>query len=270
MTTSTLTLPRETNTQIDQQRKQEKAAYERDGYVVVPQIISAQKLAEVRNMIDQAMAGTIKPDRVAKPDFKIQYEPGVKDDPNTSRTEKIRIMFDLCHTHQFFWDLATCPEILDAVENLIGPNINLYTDQMFAKPARHGSEVPYHQDSAYWPKAEPRLLSCWLAIDDVTIENGCVRFIPGTHKTVIPHFNDKTRKTNPIGIKPEQVQSEQEIPVEMKAGSASFHHSLAVHRSFPNNSNRSRRGLVIIYMPADLKFNDQWDFEYGFPAVRRK
>jgi phytanoyl-CoA hydroxylase len=267
MTNSILT-PEAGETRSTQSKQSLKEMYDRDGFVVVPNIIPSERLAEVRLMIDKVMDGSVRPNKVSKADFKINYEPSMKDDPNVPRAQKIRVIFDLCHSHDFFWDLATSPEILDAVESLIGPNIKLYTDQMFAKPAHHGSEVPYHQDSAYWPNAEPRLISCWLAVDDVTVQNGCVRYIPGSHKKEIPHFNDKTRKTNPIGIREEDVDSHREVPVEIKAGSAIFHHSLTVHRSFPNESDHSRRGLVMIYMPADIQFYSEWKSEYGFPVVR--
>lgn len=154
------------------------------------------------------------------------------------------------------------------MENLIGTDIRFYTDQMFAKPAKHGSEVPYHHDSAYWPAAEPRLLSCWLAIDDVTVQNGCVRYIPGSHRLHVPHHVIETDNPNNLTIQPGTIDPSREVPVEMKAGSMMVHDSLTVHRSLPNMSDRSRRGLVMIYLPADLRFFSKWDFKYGFPLVR--
>jgi hypothetical protein len=235
---------------------------------VIPDVLSPARLAELRAMIDGAMDGTVRPDKVADADFQIQWEPSVKDKPGVARRDKIRVIFHLCHTHSFFWDLATSDAMLDRVENLIGPDIKLYTDQMFCKPARHGSEVPWHHDSAYWPDAEPGLLSCWLAIDDVTIENGCVRFIPGSHKNYVPHHEIVTDNPNNVTVQPGTVDAAKEVPVEIKAGSMSVHHSLCVHRSLPNMSDRPRRGLVMIYLPADLKFVRPWNFKYGFKQVR--
>jgi ectoine hydroxylase-related dioxygenase (phytanoyl-CoA dioxygenase family) len=183
-----------------------------------------------------------------------------------ARRDKARCVYQLGHTHPYSRGHVTRPEILDMVEQLIGPNIKLYTDQTFIKPAHHGSEVPFHQDSAYWPAAEPRLLSCWLAIDDATIENGCVRMIPGSHRRPVPHREfDGVQQ---YGLLEEDVDASQEVPVEVPAGSAMFHHSLTIHRSFPNTSNRSRRGIVSIYLPADLHFHQPWPFPYGFQLVR--
>jgi len=251
-----------------------KQQFDRDGFVIVPDIINQEKLAELRTVIDGVLDGSVKPETDSsfrgKPidDFHIQYEPLVRDDPNVPRSEKIRIVFHMTHTHPYFRELSRCDEIVNVVEALIGPNVRYYTDQMFVKPAKHGSEVPWHQDSAYWPDAEPRLLSCWLAIDDVTIENGCVRFIPGTHRESLPHETIETINPNKVTTQTQYVEAEKEVPVVMKAGSASFHHSLTVHRSLPNNSDMGRRALIMIYLPADLKFIREWNFDYGFELIR--
>jgi ectoine hydroxylase-related dioxygenase (phytanoyl-CoA dioxygenase family) len=248
---------------------EQRAFYEASGFVVMPDVLNPSQLAELRTMVDRAMDGTIKPDRVpGLDDFQIQWEPTVKDDPKVARRDKIRVIFHLTHAHSYFWKLATSKTMLDAVENLIGPDIRFYTDQMFCKPAKHGSEVPWHHDSAYWPDAEPNLLSCWLAIDDVTIENGCVRFIPGSHRGNYPHHIIETTNPNNLTVQPGFADPSKEVPVEIKAGSMSVHHSLCVHRSLPNRSDRSRRGLVMIYLPADLKFLRPWNFKYGFKLVR--
>lgn len=250
---------------------QQRECFDENGFVVVPDVLDQTQLAELRSMVDKALDGTISSDCDPNAaDFHIQWEPTVQDDPNVARRDKIRVLFHLCHTHSYFWKLATSAAVLDAVENLIGPDIKLYTDQMFCKPAKHGSEVPWHHDSAYWPAAEPNLLSCWLAIDDVTIENGCVRFIPGSHKSYVPHHEIVTTNPNNITCQPGTVDPTKEVPVEIKAGSMSIHHSLCVHRSLPNMSNRARRGLVMIYLPADLKFTQPWKFKYRFRLVRGK
>lgn len=252
-----------------------RETFDRDGFVIVPDLISPDKLAQVRRMIDGVVDQSVRPNLPVKigpslDAFHMQLEVKVKDDPSVPMRDKIRVVFHMTHTHTYFRDLSRSPEILDAVEALIGPNIRYYTDQMFVKPARHGTEVPWHQDSAYWPDAEPRLLSCWLAIDDVTEENGCVRFLPGTHRAAVRHKEFTEHVGNSIGTSPEigGFDTASEVPVVMKAGSASFHHSLTLHRSLPNTSDRGRRGLIMIFLPADLKFHRPWNFAYGFQLVR--
>lgn len=264
---------------------EQKHFFSENGYLVIPNLISDEALEELRSMVDRVLDGTLAPAEGggvnggggggAVRDFHLQLEPAIKDDPAIPRREKIRVVFHLCHTHPYFWGHATRPEILDAVRGLLGPRIKLYTDQMFVKPARHGSEVPFHQDHAYWTNIEPaNMLTCWLALDDATIENGCVRVIPGTHKQRIPHIHlDNAVQTT--GIPAESLDASLEVPVEIKAGGAMFHHSLVVHRSFPNDSDKGRRGLATIYMPSDFTFVDPnipsvsggWGFPYGFKDI---
>ena len=162
---------------------------------------------------------------------------------------------------------ATRPEIIEVAEALLGADVRLYTDQIFVKPPHHGSEVPFHQDHAYWKALEPyHMVSCWLALDDATIENGCVRMLPATHHRLLPHRDFEGPQS--LGLLPADVDASDETPVEIKAGSAMFHHSLTIHRSFPNVSDGGRRGLVTIYAPDEIQFVQPWDFRYGFQKVR--
>src|ERR687885_1261092 len=243
-------------------RATQKARFDRDGFITIPNLLSPEQLAALRARIDQALSG-------AEPqfgDFDIQWEPAVKDDPTVPREQRIRVMFHLCHRDHFFWEHATRPEILDVIENLLGPDIKLYTDQLFVKPPHHGSDVAYHQDSAYWPIDPPALITCWVAIDEATVENGCVHVIPGSHRMPVEH-RDRT-ETQSRGILPAEVDVSREVPVSLPAGGAMFHHSLLIHRSHPNSSPRYRRGLATIYLSANSRLSEPWDFKYGFRLLR--
>lgn len=253
--------------------QEQKAFFEENGYLVVPDIISPAELERLRAMVDGVLEGRVRPELpepgsgIPAEDFQIQWEPSIRDDAGISRREKVRVVFHLCHTHPFFRAHAVRPELISVAENLLGPGLKLYTDQMFVKPAHHGSAVPFHQDSGYWPAVRPHgMLSCWTALDDATIENGCVHYIPGTHRALIPHH--EFQGVQQYGLLDEQLDVSREVPVELKAGSAVFHHSLTVHRSFPNRSDKGRRGLITIYMPANLEFVQPWPFPYGFQPVR--
>ena len=250
--------------------EQYRRTFDERGYVVVPDLLTPAELAELRRNVDAVMDGTVKPEfpnlRGDTDDFDIQWEPATRNDPNLKRRDKLRVVFHLCHTLSFFWRHATRPRTLDVVAALLGPDVKLYTDQLFFKPAHHGSEVPFHQDSGYWPDWEPKLLTCWVAIDDATLANGCVRVIPGTHKKQLPHHHFPN-STQTEGLLESEVEVSKEVPVEIRAGSAMFHHSLLIHRSFPNTSDRSRRGLATIYLPADLKTKRN-TFKWGFKTIR--
>jgi len=246
----------------------QKAFFAENGFLVVPDLLNAEQLAELRLMVDRVLAGEIKPDHGdGLNDFELQMEPALISNPEIPRSEKIRVAFHLCHTHSYFWSHVTRPEILNVVADLIGPQIMVYTDQLFVKPPHHGSEVPFHQDHAYWLNVEPyNMLSCWVALDDATVENGCVHMLPGTHDRLIPHH--EYEGTQKYGLLESELDISREIPIEIKAGGAMFHHSLTVHRSFPNRSDKGRRGLSSIYMPAESTFVKPWNFKYGFKQIR--
>src|SRR5690606_72937 len=125
--------------------------FDRDGFVTVPDLISPATLAELRRHVDGVLDGDLKPDLTDSPEFQTQWEPRVRHDASLPRRQKVRVVFHLTHSHTWFRDLSRAAEILDLIEALIGPDIRYYTDQMFVKPPRVGSEVPWHQDAAYWP-----------------------------------------------------------------------------------------------------------------------
>jgi ectoine hydroxylase-related dioxygenase (phytanoyl-CoA dioxygenase family) len=80
-----------------------------------------------------------------------------------------------------FLNYARNPKILDMVEQLIGPDIALWNMSFFAKPALNGKKTPMHQDGEYWPILPLATCTVWIAIDEATVENGCLRYIPGSH-----------------------------------------------------------------------------------------
>ncbi|MBA3707547.1 MAG: phytanoyl-CoA dioxygenase family protein [Planctomycetes bacterium] len=241
---------------------QEKAHFDTNGYLIVRDILSPAQLSELRTQIARSLAGN----EPQFGDFEIQWEPACAGRADLPRSQRIRVMFNLCHRDPWFWGHATRPELVDVVENLIGPDLELYTDQMFVKGPYHGSEVPYHQDSPYWPIEPEGILSCWLAVDDATEENGCVRVIPGSHKQAITHSSFSGAQS--LGLHQHQVDAAKEVPMVMSAGSCMFHHSLLIHRSLPNTSPAPRRGLVSIYVAAATRFTGPWDFRYGFKTIR--
>ena len=107
---------------------------------------------------------------------------------------------------------------------------------------------------AYWPFDPPEMISAWVALDDTSMENGCVRFFAGSHKLgLLPHASSNV-KGNSLGLVDHPaVDALPEHAIEVKRGSVVLHHALTVHHSQPNQSNRSRRGLVYVYMSPKVK-----------------
>lgn len=184
----------------------------------------------------------------------VQIEPMVKSgelEEDSVRFNNVRKIWNLTKYDALFKEYARHPAILDVVHSLLGPNLKIYVDQTLCKPPRVGSAKPPHQDSAYWTSIDPpNLVICWMALDDATEENGCMRFIPGSHKLgVIEH-----KHLEDFRVEDEKVDYAREVAVPLKAGGCSFHHSLAMHRTDLNTSPDRRIGLTVAYMDAESKY----------------
>ena len=148
-----------------------------------------------------------------------------------------------------FHDLLWNPAFLLPAYQLLGKKFRLFHDQLFSKPAKHGGVVAWHQDFSYWTWTQPMAhLTCWIGLDDATEENGCMHYIPGSHrwglleKTGLAGDMDSVREV----LTPEQVPDfENQCPVVLKKGEASFHHPLMMHGSYENRSDKPRRATVI-------------------------
>lgn len=148
-----------------------------------------------------------------------------------------------------FHDILWAPAFRMAAYQIIGKNYRLFHDQLFSKPAKHGGVVAWHQDFSYWTWTSPmNHLTAWIALDEVNTDNGCMFYIPGSHKwgllekTGLAGDMDSVREV----LTEEQIEDfEHSIPVELAIGHASFHHPLLMHGSYENKSERSRRATLI-------------------------
>ena len=148
-----------------------------------------------------------------------------------------------------FHDLLYSPAARIAAYQLLGAPVRFFHDQLFVKPPRHGGVVSWHQDFSYWQWTQPMAhLTCWIALDDATTENGCLHYVPGSHRwglLPVTGLSGDMESVKEI-LEPWQVEVFQNrVPVELKAGEAVLHHPLVMHGSFQNRSSDPRRGAVI-------------------------
>jgi len=147
-----------------------------------------------------------------------------------------------------FHDLLWNPAFLMPSCQLLGGAVRFWHDQLFCKPAHHGGVVAWHQDYSYWTRTQPMAhLSCWIGLDDSTRENGCVHYVPGSHRwplLPITGLANDMRAVESV-LSDEQKEQFKPVPIELKKGECSFHHPLMLHGSFANKSGRPRRGAVI-------------------------
>ena len=161
-----------------------------------------------------------------------------------------------CHLHvEWICDLATHPAVLDAVEDIIGPDILIHSSTIFTKYAGDEKFVSWHQDSHYWGLSEPRLVSAWIALTDSTVDNGCLRVLPGTHTRAFAHL-EEPQQTNILSrgtTVNDVVDVAHAIDIVLQAGQMSFHHANLIHGSKANTSAGPRIGVAVRYVATAVK-----------------
>jgi ectoine hydroxylase-related dioxygenase (phytanoyl-CoA dioxygenase family) len=121
-----------------------------------------------------------------------------------------------------------------------------------------GVEKPYHQDSPYFPIEPMSLVTCWIALDNVTIENGCLWVVPGSHRLgPLPHSERwMVGDREDMRVPETEFNRNEEVPITLTPGSCSFHHSLILHMSHPNKTQTARRGLAFHYMTSKSRWTN--------------
>ena len=147
-----------------------------------------------------------------------------------------------------FHDLLWNPSFTVPASQLLEGPVRFWHDQLFCKPPLHGGCVAWHQDYSYWTRTQPMAhLSCWIGLDDSTRDNGCVYYIPGSHRWDLLPITGLAGDMDAINacLNEEQQKQFKPLAIELKKGEASFHHPLMIHGSYENRTNRPRRAAVI-------------------------
>jgi ectoine hydroxylase-related dioxygenase (phytanoyl-CoA dioxygenase family) len=147
-----------------------------------------------------------------------------------------------------FHDVLWNPAFLVPASQLLGGAVRFWHDQLFCKPARHGGVVAWHQDYSYWTRTQPMAhLTCWIGLDDATRDNGCLQYIPGSHRWNLLPITGLAGGMDAINevLTPEQRERFRPAAIELKKGQCSFHHPLMIHGSQANRTDGPRRATVI-------------------------
>ena len=220
--------------------------FQLDGFLKVEDVLTASEVNALGEHADLIAAG--KAPHI--PASSLQLEPVFRDGAAVAdRVLATRKLFNMAVYDDLLWAHVTNPAVVDIVADLLGTDdLKMYGDQLFMKSPVTGSAQPWHQDSASWRDIFPMdLVTAWAAIDDATLDNGCLRFVPGTHRW---GMLDRARLAHFI---PDlETAAWPAVPVPVRAGSISFHHSLTLHTSSPNTSAQRRRAYAVHYMRAGL------------------
>jgi len=235
--------------------------YQYDGFLVKDNLLPGDLIATMRERITDIGAGRV-------PDFPqsdIEFEPSGNDGVSTTPRKINRC----AENDSVFMSAACRAEILDIVEPLIGPDIKLFGSQCFMKPPG-GVQKPYHQDSAYFTIEPVSLVTCWIALDDVTVENGCMWVIPGSHVDGIYDHSQPWEVAGRVDMQvpDDSIDRSREVSITLSSGSCSFHHSVLLHRSGPNLTDSHRRGLAVHYMSSRSRWTHPTKTKPIYPLLR--
>jgi hypothetical protein len=215
-------------------------AYRRNGQVTPAWRLPPPLLARMRASLDRLIAARpdVRPDFIALPHVPWEGPGG----PEIARE---------------FFEYATTPALLDIVEQLIGPDIILWASTVFCKQAVQGLEVPWHQDGQYWPIRPRATVTMWIALDDSTPENGCMKVIPGSHRMGEFSHEQSDREDLVLNnvLNDPRIDLASAYDVVLEAGQFSLHDIEIVHGSQPNRSPKRRAGFAIRYMPATSHYD---------------
>ncbi len=152
-------------------------------------------------------------------------------------------------------DVARHPRILDAVEDLIGPNLLLFTSTLWPKDGKDGRFVSWHQDSAYFGLDPHQEVTAWVAFTASNRENGCVRVMPGSHLGV-DYTHDETHEPDNLLIRGQTIRGLDETKaanLELNPGQFSLHQERTVHGSLANQSTTRRIGYALFFIPTHVR-----------------
>ena len=210
--------------------------YNEQGYLMPFNGLDQEESRELRAFFDGVLAAYIE---LGKSSYSI----------NTAHMRFARI-----------YQLVQHPRIVDAVADLLGPNVVCWGSHFFCKMPHDGKRVPWHQDSTYWPLSPTKTVTVWLAIDDADPENANMKFIPRSHLHGLIDY-DETQDANTVldlAVRNPHTYGDGEVDDQLKAGQFSMHSDLLLHGSEANESNRRRCGLTIRYAAADVTTWYDW------------
>jgi hypothetical protein len=169
-----------------------------------------------------------------------------------------------------FHDVLWNPAFTVPASQLLGGSVRFWHDQLFCKPAHHGGVVAWHQDYSYWTRTVPmQHLTCWIGLDDATAHNGCLQYVPGSHRWPLLPITGLAGDMDAIQtvLSDEQRRQFRPVPIELKRGQCAFHHPLMVHGSYGNDTAGPRRATVInVIRDGVMSVSDQPLLD-GVPAI---
>lgn len=215
------------------------AFYRENGYLAGIRLLTDDQVDALR----EELKGLLDP---AHPGHSLFYEYNSNESRDPSRT-----LFHALGAWRItpgFHDVLWNPVFTMAAYQLLEGPVRFWHDQLFYKPARHGGVVAWHQDYSYWTRTQPMAhITCWIGLDDANRDNGCLQYIPGSHRWDLLPITGLAGDMEAIRsvLTEERKRAFRPVAVELKKGEGAFHHPLMVHGSYENSTDRPRRAFVL-------------------------
>ena len=207
--------------------------YDKDGFVFPISVLGEEEAGEILSDLEQAEAELA--DDVERLGFLRAYP------------DRVLPSFDRLIRH---------PKLIEAVSQILGPDLMVWSAGLFSKDAHSDKIVSWHQDLTYWGLDEAEEVTAWVALSPSTEQSGCMRFVPGSHKKrLVPHVdtmadNNLLTRGQEIAV---EVNDDDGVNVILQPGQASLHHGHLFHSSGPNRANYRRIGSAIRYIKPSMK-----------------
>jgi hypothetical protein len=223
-----------------------------DGYLKLDQLLTASETDDLRVCLEEVLAGQVQwPKRCFQTLDPARYRaPSGEPMPEGIQLPATQ--------DERFRAVADHPRLVSVMQALIGPSIRRYTDQVILKSPEISPATHFHQDGFYWRSTPEKTINCWIALDDAGAGNGCLRFMPGTHRLGLQeherYFDEPTLHSGETGepfqrlrIPLDRVDFTQEVAEPVAAGGCLLFLKHTWHRSDPNRSPLQRRAYAVAY-----------------------
>jgi phytanoyl-CoA hydroxylase len=219
---------------------EQRREFEEDGFFVLHDVFTPEEMGDLARVIEVYHA---------RHEEQIREEQKEGSKEGISRAGEISFTAFLAEEDAAIRAFVTRPEFVAIATQLLGPDVDLYWNQSVFKGPEGDKEFPWHQDDGYTPVEPSPYLTLWLALNDATLENGCISVLPGSHKRGrAPH------RPSPIGLVCHEADDpNQGVPVPVPAGSMAVFPSLTMHKSGVNRSKGTRKAYIIQYSPSPLR-----------------
>ena len=236
----------------------QKEQYETEGYFIHRNVISDDLASELRGVIRNVLM-------LPNPGEFVDYDPmDPMDDSPQGRIARFRKLANFCTQSPLIWhNIHTGPALLNIARYFFGDDIVVKFNDCFLKPARTGAATPWHQDNGLWRDGDTEALAFWVALEPATRENGCMQFIPGSHKTEILElvlYPNSIHGEIPRKTVQKMIEKHGVHHIELDTGDVVCWHSNMWHYSTPNLSEKSRIAVSGVWTNPELykKNTRQW------------